>query len=69
MTLQASMLKLKGGRVAREIHDSCLQFWGGMGFTQENICSQFFRDSRLGSIGGGCDEVMLQIISKYMGMI
>ena len=34
------MLKLKGGRLARELHDSCLQFWGGMGFTQENICSQ-----------------------------
>jgi len=40
-----------------------------MGFTQENIASQFYRDSRLGSIGGGCDEVMLQIIAKYMQMI
>ena len=40
-----------------------------MGFTQENIASQFYRDSRLGSIGGGCDEVMLQIIARYMQMI
>ena len=61
--------KLKVGRLSRELNDACLQFWGGMGFTQENIASQFYRDSRLGSIGGGCDEVMLQIIAKYMQMI
>ena len=30
-----SMLKLKTGRLAREITDSCLQFWGGMGFTDQ----------------------------------
>jgi citronellyl-CoA dehydrogenase len=29
------MLKLKSGRLAREVTDSCLQFWGGMGFTEE----------------------------------
>ena len=28
-----------------------------------------FRDSRLASIGGGADEVMLQIISKHMGTL
>jgi len=69
VTKLASMCKLKNGRLAREVNDICLQFWGGMGFTSENIASQFYRDSRIGSIGGGCDEVMLQIISKYMGMI
>merc|ERR1719433_793260 len=26
----ASMMKLKVGRLARELTDSCLQFWGGM---------------------------------------
>merc|ERR1711962_294498 len=69
VTKLASMCKLKVGRLSREVNDSCLQFWGGMGFTQENPVSQFYRDGRLGSIGGGADEVMLQIISKYMGMI
>jgi len=69
VTKLASMCKLKVGRLSRELNDACLQFWGGMGFTQENIASQFYRDSRLGSIGGGCDEVMLQIIAKYMQMI
>lgn len=35
VTKLASMCKLKSGRLVREISDSCLQFWGGMGFTNE----------------------------------
>jgi len=66
VTKLASMAKLKGGRLAREVSDSCLQFWGGMGFTSEVQVSRFYRDSRLMSIGGGADEVMLGIICKYM---
>ncbi|XP_062265525.1 probable acyl-CoA dehydrogenase 6 [Platichthys flesus] len=66
VTKLASMAKLKGGRLARELGDSCLQFWGGMGFTSEVMVSRFYRDSRLMSIGAGADEVMLAIICKYM---
>lgn len=64
----ASMAKLKAGRLNRTVADTCLQFWGGMGFTWENRVSRLFRDSRLGSIGGGADEVMLGIIAKTMGI-
>ena len=64
----ASMAKLKAGRLTREVADTCLQFWGGMGFTWENRVSRLYRDGRLGSIGGGADEVMLVIIAKTMGM-
>ncbi|KAF2346285.1 Acyl-CoA dehydrogenase/oxidase C-terminal [Trinorchestia longiramus] len=63
----ASMAKLKSGRLAREITDSCLQYWGGMGFTNEVLVSRLYRDMRLVSIGGGADEVMLGIIAKTMG--
>ncbi|XP_061839222.1 probable acyl-CoA dehydrogenase 6 [Nerophis lumbriciformis] len=66
VTKMASMAKLKGGRLAREVGDSCLQYWGGMGFTSDVLVSRFYRDSRLMSIGGGADEVMLGIICKYM---
>ncbi|KAK7898788.1 hypothetical protein WMY93_019641 [Mugilogobius chulae] len=66
VTKLASMAKLKGGRLARELSDSCLQFWGGMGFTSDVLVSRFYRDSRLMSIGAGADEVMLGIICKYM---
>lgn len=69
VTKLASMAKLKAGRLARELSDSCLQFWGGMGFTNEVLVSRFYRDSRLLSIGAGADEVMLAIICKYMGTL
>lgn len=69
VTNLASMCKLKIGRLTREASDTCLQYWGGMGYTHENIVSRFFRDLRLTSIGGGADEVMLTIISKYMGIL
>lgn len=66
VTRLASMAKLKSGRLAREVSDACLQYWGGMGFMWDNIVSRLYRDNRLGSIGGGADEIMLGIISKYM---
>ncbi|MCT7308840.1 acyl-CoA dehydrogenase family protein [Ralstonia sp. 22086] len=69
VTELASMAKLKAGRLARIVPDACLQFWGGMGFTWDNPVSRYYRDGRLGSIGGGADEVMLGIICKYMNTL
>ena len=69
VTKLASMAKLKCGRLNREVADSCLQYWGGMGFTWDNPISRAFRDGRLASIGGGADEVMLGIICKLEGTL
>jgi citronellyl-CoA dehydrogenase len=69
VTMLASMAKLKAGRLAREVADSCLQYWGGMGFTWENVAARAYRDTRLLSIGGGADEIMLGIICKLMGIL
>ena len=68
-TRLASMAKLKVGRLMREVIDGCLQFWGGMGYAAESDISRLFRDGRLTSIGAGADEVMLQIICKFMGTL
>ncbi len=68
VTEWATMAKLKAGRLNRVVPDTCLQFWGGMGFTWENKVSRMYRDGRLASIGGGADEVMLGILSKIMGI-
>ena len=65
----ASMCKLKAGRLAREVSDSCLQYWGGMGFMWDNLVARSYRDSRLASIGGGADEIMLGIICKTMDIL
>lgn len=68
VTEWATMAKLKAGRLNRLVPDTCLQFWGGMGFTWDNKVSRMYRDGRLASIGGGADEVMLGILTKMMGI-
>ena len=69
VTMKASMSKLKVGRLQREVCDACLQYWGGMGFMWDNPVARAYRDSRITSIGGGADEVMLSIICKLMGTL
>src|SRR5699024_10516617 len=40
VTPLASMAKLKAGRLVREVSDSCLQYYGGMGFMNETPVSR-----------------------------
>ncbi len=69
VVMLASMAKLKAGRMVRVVADGCLQYWGGAGYLWESPTARAFRDTRLASIGGGADEVMLQIIAKMMGTL
>lgn len=55
--------------MSREVVDSCLQYWGAMGYAEESYVSRAFRDSRLYSIGGGADEIMLQVLAKMYGWV
>ena len=66
-TRQATIAKLKAGRLSREVADACMQFHGGIGYMEETWTARFFRDSRLTSIGGGADEVMLQVLAAIDG--
>ncbi|MGH3388656.1 MAG: acyl-CoA dehydrogenase family protein, partial [Actinomadura sp.] len=63
----ATIAKLVAGRLARETADACIQFHGGMGYMEETWTARNFRDSRLTSIGGGADEVMLRVLAKLDG--
>jgi citronellyl-CoA dehydrogenase len=69
VTRLASMAKLKAGRLTREVADWCVQFHGGMGYMLESLINRGFRDARLTAIGGGADEVMLEIICKLQGLL
>ncbi|MFT6551932.1 MAG: citronellyl-CoA dehydrogenase [Zhongshania marina] len=69
VTRKASMAKLKAGRLLREVTDGCMQYWGGMGYMWDNPIARAYRDTRITSIGGGADEVMLSIICKTMGTL
>ncbi|RWS12885.1 putative acyl-CoA dehydrogenase 6-like protein [Dinothrombium tinctorium] len=69
VTYLATIAKLKSGKLSRTVTDSCLQFFGGMGYTEECLISRAFRDARLASIAGGTDEIMLGIICKLMDIL
>ena len=68
VTRAATVAKLKAGRLSRAVADACVQFHGGMGYAEEMWVARYFRDCRLGSIGGGADEVMLRIITAMEEM-
>jgi citronellyl-CoA dehydrogenase len=66
-TRHATIGKLLGSRLQREVADAAVQFHGGMGYMDENWTSRYFRDTRLDSIGAGADEVMLRILARMDG--
>jgi citronellyl-CoA dehydrogenase len=63
-TRRTSSAKMLAGKLIRRVADTCLQYHGGLGYMAESWTSRFFRDSRLLSIGGGADEVMLRVLSR-----
>ena len=66
-TRYATIGKLLGSRLQREVADCAVQFHGGLGYMDENWTSRYFRDTRLDSIGAGADEVMLRILARMDG--
>ena len=48
--------------------DLGLQIMGGAGYTMEHDMQRMFRDSRIGPIGGGSNEVQRNIIAKLLGL-
>jgi citronellyl-CoA dehydrogenase len=69
ITRHATVAKLRSARLARRMADAAVQFHGGMGYVEENWPARFFRDTRLWSIGGGADEVMLRTLAKMNGIV
>ena len=45
-----------------------MQVMGGAGYSMEHDMQRLFRDSRLGPIGGGSNEIQRNIIAKLMGI-
>ncbi len=66
-TKEISMAKLFCGRMSRRVADECIQLHGGFGYMKESAAGRAFVDTRLMSIGGGADEVMIQYLAKMLG--
>jgi len=65
-TLEISMAKLFVARAARHVADQAIQLHGGFGYMTESAAGRAFVDTRLISIGGGADEVMIQYMAKML---
>jgi acyl-CoA dehydrogenase len=65
---EVTMAKLKTQRDAFEQADDALQVFGGAGYMKEYGIERAARDTRLGPIGGGTDEIMKEILGKQLGL-
>lgn len=63
---EATMSKLNSTKMADEVIYDCLQMLGGYGYMEEYPMARYFRDSRLGPIGGGTSEILCEIIAKMV---
>ncbi len=61
---QAAQTKLMLSRLVCEAADEAVQVLGGRGFTEETPLAQIWRDVRMSRIGGGTDEIALEIIAQ-----
>ena len=70
--LQQMFPQLFGGGEARliltgdEILDAGIQIMGGPGLMMSSEMQMYFRDSRVGTIGGGTSEILRNVIAKSM---
>ena len=62
----ASVAKAKyhAAIAACHIVDECVQLFGGSGFLEETPVARHYRDVRVLRIGGGTDEIQLEILAK-----
>ena len=65
---QVTIAKLKTQRDAFDVADDALQIFGGAGYMKEYEIERAARDTRLGPIGGGTDEIMSEILGKQLGL-
>ena len=64
--LEASVAKLFVGDWGMKMASEAVQIHGGYGLMQEYPVERFFRDIKLGQIGGGTSEIQKLVISKLM---
>jgi acyl-CoA dehydrogenase len=67
-TREVTQAKLFTQRAACDISDEAIQIHGGYGYMAEYGVERAYRDSRLGPIGGGTDEIMKEILGRQLGL-
>jgi alkylation response protein AidB-like acyl-CoA dehydrogenase len=64
--LEAAMAKLFSSQVAQRIASTCIDLYGGYGFTKEYPVEKLYRDAKIGTIYEGTSNMQLQTIAKLM---
>jgi len=62
-----TMAKIFCCRVSESVATECLQLHGGYGLMKESMAGRAFVDTRVGTVGGGSTETMLQYLAKQIG--
>ena len=68
VTLDVSMAKVFVANMKQSVATTCVQLFGGSGYIWENPAARAYVDWRLGTIGGGADEVMKEVAAKILGI-
>jgi acyl-CoA dehydrogenase/citronellyl-CoA dehydrogenase len=63
-----AMAKLHSARVANRVADDAVQIFGGYGYIEETRVAMHYRDARILRIGGGTDEIQLDILAKRLNV-
>lgn len=63
---EISMAKNFACMVSDKVTYDAVQVHGGFGYMREYLVERLYRDNRILSIGGGTQEIMKEIISKYI---
>lgn len=66
VTLDVSMAKVFIANMKQYVATTCVQLFGGAGYIWENPAARAYVDWRLGTIGGGADEVMKEVVARIL---
>jgi alkylation response protein AidB-like acyl-CoA dehydrogenase len=61
---EGAMAKLFSSQVAERVTSTCLELFGGYGYTKDYPAEKFYRDAKIGTIYEGTSNMQLQTIAK-----
>jgi butyryl-CoA dehydrogenase/short/branched chain acyl-CoA dehydrogenase len=63
---EAATAKLFSSQVAQRVTSTCIDLFGGYGFTREYPIEKYYRDAKIGTIYEGTSNMQLQTIAKML---
>jgi alkylation response protein AidB-like acyl-CoA dehydrogenase len=64
--MQAAQAKLYASEIAGQVASTCIDLYGGYGFTREYPVEKYYRDAKIGTIYEGTSNMQKQTIAKML---